>query len=116
MNTCPDCKCEFVQPFRCATCGAQKLYDHTVTSQQQTIDALRARVAELQATILSPLDAQTKALHQRVAELEADVSDARGLLRGMIDAKDGRVARLLMERAERFIERTAGNKTGSRDA
>lgn len=46
MNTCPDCKCEFVQPFRCATCGAQKLYDHTVTSQQQTIDALRARVAE----------------------------------------------------------------------
>lgn len=49
MNTCPDCKCEFVQPFRCATCGAQKLYDHTVTSQQQTIDALRARVAELEA-------------------------------------------------------------------
>jgi hypothetical protein len=48
MNTCPDCKCEFVQPFRCATCGAQKLYDHTVTSQQQTIDALRARIAELE--------------------------------------------------------------------
>lgn len=51
MNTCPDCKCEFVQPFRCATCGAQKLYDHTVTSQQQTIDALRARVAELEAAV-----------------------------------------------------------------
>ena len=51
MNTCPDCKCEFVQPFRCATCGAQKLYDHTVTSQQQTIDALHARVAELEAAV-----------------------------------------------------------------
>ncbi len=51
MNTCPDCKCDFVQPFRCVTCGAQKLYDHTVTSQAATIEALRARVAELEEVV-----------------------------------------------------------------
>lgn len=72
MNTCPDCKCEFVQPFRCATCGAQKLYDHTVTSQQQTIDALRARVAE-----------QAKLLRSAVEWLdviEASAPELRGLI------------------------------------
>ena len=59
---------------------------------------------------------QAQAAVARVAELEADVRDARGLLRGMIDAKDGRVARFLIERAERFIERAAGNKEESRNA
>ena len=59
---------------------------------------------------------QAQAAVARVAELEADVRDARGLLRGMIDAKDGRVARFLIERAERFIERAAGNKEGSRES
>lgn len=43
-----------------------------------------------------------------VERLKADIRDARGLMRGMIDAKDGRVARFLIERAERFIQRTAG--------
>ena len=79
MNTCPDCKCEFVQPFRCATCGAQKLYDHTVTSQQQTIDALRARVAELEGDLnvarlqLSARVCSECPARARVAELEAAV-------------------------------------------
>ena len=45
------------------------------------------------------------------------VSDADYIarLRGMIDAKDGRVARFLIERAERFIERAAGNKGAQRN-
>lgn len=46
LHTCPDCRCQFVQPFKCTTCGAQKLYDHTVRSQAQTIDALRKLLAE----------------------------------------------------------------------
>ena len=92
--------------------------------------ALRARVADgdvvrgdLQtvADVLRDYEGETvwqqaQAAVARVAELEADVRDARGLLRGMIDAKDGRVARFLIERAERFIERAAGNKEESRDA
>lgn len=91
--------------------------------------ALRARVADgdvvrgdLQtvADVLRDYEGETvwqqaQAAVARVAELEADVRDARGLLRGMIDAKDGRVARFLIERAERFIERAAGNKEGSRE-
>lgn len=46
-----------------------------------------------------------------VERLKADIRDARGLMRGMIDAKDGRVARFLIERAERFIQRTADPTT-----
>lgn len=41
LYECPDCKCQFVQPFKCTTCGAQKLYDHTVQSQAATIAVLR---------------------------------------------------------------------------
>lgn len=41
FHTCPDCKCQFVQPFVCTTCGAQKLYDETVRSQAATIEHLR---------------------------------------------------------------------------
>lgn len=91
-------------------------------------EALRARVADgdvvrgdLQtvADVLRDYEGETvwqqaQAAVARVAELEADVRDARGLLRGMIDAKDGRVARFLIERAERFIERTAVPTDGSR--
>jgi hypothetical protein len=40
MNTCPDCKCQFVQPFKCTTCGAEKLYDATIRSQAKRIEAL----------------------------------------------------------------------------
>lgn len=39
-HTCPDCKNEFVQPFVCTTCGAQKLYDKTVRSQAAQIEQL----------------------------------------------------------------------------
>lgn len=49
-----------------------------------------------------------------VERLKADIRDARELMRGMIDAKDGRVARFLIERAERFIQRTADPTDGSR--
>jgi len=44
MQTCPDCKCQFVQPFKCITCGAEKLYDHTVRSQAGEIQRLQAKL------------------------------------------------------------------------
>lgn len=68
--------------------------------------ALRAEVELLKVD----LDETIKDSHKQLAEVErlkADIRDARGLMRGMIDAKDGRVARFLIERAERFIQRTA---------
>lgn len=46
LHTCPDCKCQFVQPFKCTTCGAQKLYDATVHSQAETIAHLRGLLRE----------------------------------------------------------------------
>jgi hypothetical protein len=46
LHVCPDCKCQFVQPFVCTTCGAQKLYDVTVHSQARTIAHLRSLLRE----------------------------------------------------------------------
>lgn len=51
MNTCPECKNLFVQPFCCTTCGAQKLYDHTVTSQAQIIEWQRTEIERLRAAV-----------------------------------------------------------------
>ena len=47
MQTCPDCKNQFVQPFKCITCGAEKLYDATVSSQAQRIEALEAVLTDI---------------------------------------------------------------------
>lgn len=44
FHKCPDCKCLFVQPFKCTTCGAEKLYDETVRSQAATIEHLRSLI------------------------------------------------------------------------
>ena len=74
--------------------------------QRHDCQALRAEVELLKVD----LDETIKDSHKQLAEVErlkADIRDARGLMRGMIDAKDGRVARFLIERAERFIQRTA---------
>lgn len=37
---------QFVQPFVCTTCGAQKLYDATVRGQAETIEHLRGLLRE----------------------------------------------------------------------
>lgn len=42
MNRCPDCKNEFVQPFVCTTCGAEKLYDATVVTLQNQLAAAQS--------------------------------------------------------------------------
>lgn len=41
LHVCPDCRNQFVQPFKCTTCGAQKLYDETVRSQAAQIEHLQ---------------------------------------------------------------------------
>ena len=58
MSQCPSCKNEFVQPFVCATCGAEKLYDATLkTAQDQAalweadLVAANARIAELEELV-----------------------------------------------------------------
>jgi hypothetical protein len=43
LHLCPGCKNQFVQPFVCTTCGAQKLYDETVRQQALEIERLRER-------------------------------------------------------------------------
>lgn len=40
MNKCSECLNEFVQPFVCTTCGAEKLYDAPVREQASQIKRL----------------------------------------------------------------------------
>ena len=49
---CPDCRNEFVQPFVCTTCGAQKLYDATLKSAQDEIERLRALLVECRPSMV----------------------------------------------------------------
>ena len=49
LHLCPDCKCQFVQPFKCTTCGAEKLYDATVRGQAETIQLLTQRLQRINA-------------------------------------------------------------------
>lgn len=51
MSQCPDCRNEFVQPFVCTSCGAEKLYDATVRSQAMQIERLRTLLSELLAVV-----------------------------------------------------------------
>jgi hypothetical protein len=51
LYVCPDCKNQFVQPFTCITCGAQRLYDETVRQQGRQIEAQAAEIERLRAAL-----------------------------------------------------------------
>ena len=44
---CPSCNNTFQQPFKCVTCGAQKLYDATLLAAQQRAEKAEAEVKTL---------------------------------------------------------------------
>lgn len=85
-QVCPECHNTFVQPFKCITCGAQKLYDHTVWSLSEANEKLRARIAELeeQARLLRHASGNDHRLvherNARIAELEAQVTELTALV------------------------------------
>ena len=60
MSQCPSCKNEFLQPFVCTTCGAEKLYDATLKTARDQSDVWEAdakRLAlELECLLLSCKD------------------------------------------------------------
>ena len=37
VQKCPECHNEFMQPFTCTTCGAQKLYDATLATAEKRL-------------------------------------------------------------------------------
>jgi|HubBroStandDraft_4_1064222.scaffolds.fasta_scaffold01735_8 hypothetical protein len=51
LYVCPDCKNQFVQPFTCITCGAQRLYDETVRQQGRQIEAQADEIERLTAEL-----------------------------------------------------------------
>ena len=46
---CPSCANEFLQPFVCVTCGAQKLHDHTLEALEKENAELREKLATIRA-------------------------------------------------------------------
>jgi hypothetical protein len=70
LHTCPDCKCQFVQPFKCVTCGAEKLYDATVRSQAAQI--------ELQKKALVWLILNFESFRDPPKHLDAIIQEAAG--------------------------------------
>jgi hypothetical protein len=56
LHRCPGCKNQFVQPFVCTTCGAQKLYDETVRQQALEIERLRNHIFNGQGLMQHYLD------------------------------------------------------------
>ena len=51
QHICPDCKNVFLQPFRCTTCGAQKLYDTTLRQAEQRAERAEAELAAARALL-----------------------------------------------------------------
>ena len=79
---CPDCHNQFVQPFVCTTCGAEKLYDATVKSQAETIIALREQLSRAHAAL------RIIAGHEQCADnLMSDKEIARAALSRPEEAK-----------------------------
>lgn len=75
---CKDCRNHFLQPPSCVMCGAQKLYDKTVSSQQSTIECLYGQIADLQGTI--------KSRNRTIMELEE-----------IIRSRDRKITKLLLD-------------------
>lgn len=68
LNYCPDCKCGFVQPFKCVTCGAERLYDAANKAQAEEIEqwkGIAAALAEALDKILN-MDVKNHALRDRL--------------------------------------------------
>ena len=52
MSKCPSCNNDFVQPFVCTTCGAEKLRDEIMRVLEQERDQLREQVKMLRDAAL----------------------------------------------------------------
>jgi len=129
MNTCPDCRNDFVQPFVCTTCGAEKLYDETVRSQAAELAALRARVAEaerLVAELRKTEDIQSATIRDLHGEIETLCGHLGRIRDGGARTTSGKwldwtrstlreVAQDALDRKPVPVFRDAGNKGGSRD-
>lgn len=86
---CPSCLNQFVQPFVCTTCGAEKLYDETVRSQAAEINHLRAERDELRGLVAEfvescdgmdddPIDGEPLMVRARRALARIDAALAEG--------------------------------------
>ena len=78
FHLCPDCRNQFVQPFVCTTCGAQRLYDATVKSQAEAIQYLKSLLERCVEPVTDMRDAalgQMKA-YSRFSERKAKFASA----------------------------------------
>jgi hypothetical protein len=86
-NVCPDCKNVFLQPFRCVTCGAQKLYDVTLANAQQRAEAVEAENTKLHKNI-DLLLADLEAAEARLREFEQGQAEVKALREALAELLD----------------------------
>jgi hypothetical protein len=87
MNRCPDCKNEFLQPFICTTCGAEKLYDTTLATAQAQRDKAVADVDHFFALSGKYLERANDAEAQR-DKLVAALAHLQSFVRGDLQEYD----------------------------
>ncbi|MCR4300656.1 MAG: hypothetical protein NUV51_03525 [Sulfuricaulis sp.] len=76
---CPDCRNEFLQPFKCTTCGAQKLYDCTLRSAEERAAELERALAAATAEasdLKAKLDAANGAIEVWQREAQSAMAEA----------------------------------------
>jgi uncharacterized protein YukE len=87
IHVCPTCKCQFMQPFVCTTCGAERLYDATVRGQAQTIQYLQSLLERCAEPVTDMRDAalgQMKA-YSRFQERKAKYASAANQYDTLLD-------------------------------
>lgn len=80
-SVCPDCKNTFHQPFKCVTCGAQKLYDSTLLAAQQRAEKAEAECAA-KDTLIADWYGRTRKAEAELAALKVE----RDSMQAKIDA------------------------------
>lgn len=102
LNKCPDCHNTFAQPFICATCGAQKLYDATLIAAQTRIASQEQQITDHVMTITE--------LRAQLSEAQRDAERYRWLRPQSPDTWE-LLGRSSMVEADEFIDKERGNDT-----
>lgn len=84
-HRCPSCQNEFKQPFLCATCGAEKLYDATLRDAVARAESAESKLVRVEKLLREPSDAMLKAGGENIKSngLDAHVRPTRRIWKAM---------------------------------
>ena len=83
-HICPSCNCLFHQDFVCTTCGAEKLYDATVTELREQLAAMTQERDELKDRIIKLEDEEVVSFTDFAASQAREQQLREGLTKAAI--------------------------------